>query len=352
MIKLRTPLSFSEIGRKDNQEDFLYPSDVSETSKVFILCDGMGGHENGEVASMTAATALGNYLDSCSEVNIPVFETALSKAYDALDGIDTNPGNSAKRPGTTLTCLCFNENSYLAAHIGDSRIYHIRPSLYNSELKRGGILYQSSDHSLVNDLLKAGELTEEEARNFPQKNIITRAMQPHLENRYKADVYLFNDIATGDYFFMCCDGVLEQLSNQMLCETLADNALSDEQKLAKIKSICDGRTRDNYSCWLIPVDNVEIDKKDSDNPQVIQAIEEEESKPQEALPPVPPTNPITKVKPQSPPAKSKTKIKDLLPHFNLSSEMLRKVAYCLEILVLAVTLLIGIIYLLKLVNLF
>lgn len=280
MIKIRQPLCFTEIGRKENQEDYLYPAKANRDTRVFILCDGMGGHDNGEVASMTAGSVLGDYLCSCADIDIPAFEAGLAKAYDALDGIDTN---SAKKPGTTMTCLSLNVDNYLVAHIGDSRIYHIRPSLYNAETERGGILYQSSDHSLVNDLLKAGELTEEEARDFPQRNIITRAMQPHLQKRYKADVYMFDDIREGDYFFLCCDGILEQLSNEALCGILADSSLDDAQKLAEIKAICDGKTRDNYSCWLIPIDKTDIGKK-SDVSSVIQAeeVRAESSKPLQA----------------------------------------------------------------------
>ena len=273
MIKIRKPLSFAEIGQKDNQEDYLFPSRADEETRVFIMCDGMGGHDNGEVASMTAANALGNYLSLCSAIDIPVFETGLAKAYDALDNIDTN---TLKKPGTTMTCLCLNEDNYLVAHIGDSRIYHIRPSLYNTETKRGGILYQSSDHSLVNDLLKAGELTEEEAKDFPQKNVITRAMQPHLAKRYKADVYTFDDIQGGDYFFLCSDGVLEQMSNEALCEILAQDNLSDELKLTRIKSICENKTKDNYTCWLIPIDKTNVKETNTKNTQTIQAIEEGE----------------------------------------------------------------------------
>ena len=255
MITIRKPLCFTEIGRKDNQEDYLFPSNADKDTRVFIMCDGMGGHDNGEVASKTAAESLGAFLSSCQYIDQPTFELGLEKAYDALDGIDTN---SSKKPGTTMTCLCLNDDSYLVAHIGDSRIYHIRPSLYKAEARRGGILYQSSDHSLVNDLLKSGELTEEEARDFPAKNVITRAMQPHLDVHYKADIYLDNDIKKGDYFFLCCDGVLEQLSNEDLCCILSDKKSDDCQKLSQIKAICDGKTRDNYTCWLIPIDNVNI----------------------------------------------------------------------------------------------
>lgn len=267
MITIRQPLYFTEIGKKDNQEDFLYPSDPTPENRVFIMCDGMGGHDNGEVASMTAATALGDSLSECGQIDADTFDVALSKAYDALDMIDTN---SDRKPGTTMTCLCLNENSCMVAHIGDSRIYHIRPSLFNRETKRGGILYQSADHSLVNDLLKAGEITEEEARDFPHKNVITRAMQPHLSKRYKADVFTFDDIREGDWFFLCSDGVLEQLSNEMLCEILADPDLDDGQKMEKIKAVCEGQTKDNFTAWLIPVDKVVIDQ-DSGSTDIIQA---------------------------------------------------------------------------------
>lgn len=295
MIAIRKPLCFSEIGRKDNQEDYLYPAAAGVDTRVFVLCDGMGGHDNGEVASRTAATTLGDFLSRRPTVDKPTFEAGLAAAYNALDAVDTN---TAKKPGTTMTCLCLNDDSYLVAHIGDSRIYHIRPSLYNPAEKRGGILYQSSDHSLVNDLLKAGELTEAEARDFPQKNVITRAMQPHLEQRYRADVYMFDDIRGGDYFFMCCDGVLEQLSNEKLCEILAEASLDDAGKLAAIKAVCDGRTRDNYSCWLIPVDKVAIAPTGSDTSHIIVAEAEAE-----------PDAPIT---PPTPQAKQPAALRPLL----------------------------------------
>jgi protein phosphatase len=260
-ISIRKPLSFSEIGRKDMQEDSIFPSaqELSANGKAFILCDGMGGHENGEVASATVCQAMGSYLSTSSDNGNETesFQKALSHAYDELDKVDTG---GPKKMGTTMTCLYLNNKGALVAHIGDSRIYHIRPSYVDIENRRLGILYQSSDHSLVNDLVKAGELTEEEARNFPQKNIITRAMQPNLECRPKADVILLNDVKPGDYFFLCCDGVLEQLTNDKLSEILANKSASDEEKLQSIKSVCDDKTNDNYTCLLIPIDDVKYDK--------------------------------------------------------------------------------------------
>ena len=88
---------------------------------------------------------------------------------------------------------------------------------------------------------------------------------------------MFDDIQGGDYFFLCSDGILEQLSNDHLCEILASEKLTDEEKIAKIKSVCDGNTRDNYTCWLIPVDKVTLGSK-TVTTQAIRADVEEEDK--------------------------------------------------------------------------
>ena len=282
-ITIRQPLTFSEIGRKDNQEDNVYPSgkDLTKDNRFFVLCDGMGGHDNGELASDTVCHALGNYF----ETNVPndgiitvdYFKEALAYAYDELDKQDNG---AVKKMGTTMTCLYLHKKGYLVAHIGDSRIYHLRPA--NTDLANGrlGIIYQSSDHSLVNDLLKAGELTEEEAINFPQKNIITRAMQPNLERRYKADVFSFSDIQSGDYFFLCSDGVLEQLTNERLCEILSDDSTTDEEKLEAIRQVCYDKTKDNFTCYLIPIDKVVSDDEDDthDDELIVAGVELEEEK--------------------------------------------------------------------------
>lgn len=265
-------MSFSEIGRKDNQEDFLYPypESVRADQRFFILCDGMGGHEHGEVASQTVAEAMGKYLEKTdlSKVTTDDFNAALAYAYDCLDEKDTDE-DGGKKMGTTMTCVIFYDGGALVAHIGDSRVYHINP--------KTGIRHVTSDHSLVNDLLKSGNLTEEEAKNYPHKNIITRAMQPHQERRAKAEISLITDIEPGDYFFMCCDGVLEQLTNDRLCEILASKEMTHQKKLLTIHEECAGKTKDNYTCWLIPISNVEKDETDiiEDEEDVIQAVSDE-----------------------------------------------------------------------------
>lgn len=259
IIKIRQPLTFSEVGCRDNQEDCVYPSSQSVTTdcRFFILCDGMGGHDKGEVASNTVCQALGDYFETHTQTNgivsIEYFNEALAYAYSELDKKDID---SNKKMGTTMTCLYLHHEGYIVAHIGDSRIYHIRPQNVDIGYGRLGIIYQSSDHSLVNNLIKIGELSEEEAFNFPQRNIITRCMQPNQERRCKADVFSFSDIKSGDYFFLCSDGILELLTNKRLCEILSDNNTNDREKLEIIKHECDGKTKDNYTCYLIPIDKV------------------------------------------------------------------------------------------------
>lgn len=259
---LRQPKAFSEIGKKPNQEDFLWPLETKASAlhRVFIVCDGVGGREKGEVASQTVATTLGEYLTqhwpADGVVTKETFNKALAQAYKALDIADPT-GDENNTMATTMTCVVLHTNGVLLAHIGDSRIYHVRPSLANPEEERSGIIYQTEDHSLVNDLLRIGEITEEEAENFPHKNVITRAMQPHLERPYRADIINLTDVKAGDYLFLCSDGVLERLSNEQLASILSTEDIDDAEKLSAIKDICDHHTRDNYTCYLIGIDEVE-----------------------------------------------------------------------------------------------
>ena len=98
-----------------------------------------------------------------------------------------------------MTFLMLHKEGATIAHVGDSRVYQIRP-LKNED--RAEFIFQTEDHSLVNDLIKIGELTPEDAENYPRKNVITRALQPHLEHRYKADIVTLKDIRPND-FFIC-----------------------------------------------------------------------------------------------------------------------------------------------------
>ena len=180
-----------EIGKRDNQEDCMYPSmaSLSDDCRSFVVCDGLGGHDSGEVASAAVCRAIGTYIEKNCNTGAFAHEDflkALSAAYDELDACDTG---ARKKMGTTMTFLNFGTAGCLVAHIGDSRVYHMRPG--------DGILFETRDHSLVNDLLKMGELTPEEAKVFPQRNTVTRCMQPGREVRPKADIRHIADVRAG-----------------------------------------------------------------------------------------------------------------------------------------------------------
>ena len=253
-ISIRKPIGYSQIGRKDQQEDAVWPlfSEVTSNKPCIVLCDGVGGSEHGEIASQTSSKVIGEYLTKILKENHAVSDAdlheAVNLAYDELEKIDTEASDEgAVSMATTLTCVCIHNDGILAAHMGDSRIYHVRPGQ--------GLLYQSADHSLVNTLLQAGEITLEEAKNFPRKNVITKAIQPHGKKRFKAEVQHLTDIQTGDYIFLCCDGVLEQLTNERLVEILSMKC-SDKEKLVLLEAESTDKTKDNYTAYLIPIDKV------------------------------------------------------------------------------------------------
>ncbi len=248
---LSQPQAIYELGQRKNQEDAIFPKKDAATpnDRLFIVCDGMGGHEGGEVASNTVCEELSNYILQHSSVggdftNID-FQRALDATYDAIDKKDNG---AEKKMGTTLTLLKFHSNGCLAAHIGDSRIYQIRPS-------KRQILYKSRDHSLVNDLYDIGEITLEEMKTSNQKNVITRAIQPNQPRRAKAEIRQLTDIESGDYFYICSDGMLEEMEDENLINIICDNETSDEEK-KRILTEVTKENRDNHSAYLVCVKEV------------------------------------------------------------------------------------------------
>lgn len=248
--------SLQELGQRANQEDSLFPALGKSTSddRLFVLCDGMGGHEKGEVASATVCETISRVILSTwhpdEALSDELFQQALSSAFDALDAKDNG---EERKMGTTLTFLCLHAKGATVAHIGDSRIYQLRPASKNSPAQ---IVFRTQDHSLVNDLVKIGEITEEEAKHHPQKNVITRAMQPCQEHRAKADIAHLTDIKPGDYFFMCSDGMLEQSTDDNILNIITKPNATDEQKLEMLRNVTE-ENKDNHTAHLIHIDKVE-----------------------------------------------------------------------------------------------
>ncbi len=254
-IVLNQPLSFCRIGKLPHQEDARFPdSDRPPTTcRSFVVCDGVGGLTGGDVASRTVCQAIGEYMehvDLTQSFTSADFKGVLDFAYAKLLHAmrQTTP-----EMATTLTFLCFHANGALAAHMGDSRIYQIRPDI--------GILYRSNDHSLVNALVHSGNLTPQEAINHPQRHYITRCLSSaeHGQISSAADVLQITDIAPGDYFFLCSDGVLHGLDDEKLF-TLLSSDDSDEEKMDRI-AILSQDSSDNNTAFLIPVQSVNNDSK-------------------------------------------------------------------------------------------
>lgn len=246
-----TALSIHELGQRPNQEDNIYPDCGPEpfSSDLYILCDGMGGHSGGEVASSVISSGMAGYVREHYKTGDPftedMFQSALTYAHDILD---TKDDGAVRKMGTTLTFLMMHAGGCFAAHMGDSRIYQIRPSA-------GSVVFRTRDHSLVNDLVTMGEITEDEAKDAPNKNVITRAIQAGQARRTKAECHNLTDIKPGDYFFMCSDGMLEEMDDCNIVNILSME-VPDEKKRDILLSRT-GENKDNHSAHIIRVLSVE-----------------------------------------------------------------------------------------------
>ena len=261
-------------GPREKQEDSIFPEygNAKESDRLFILCDGMGGHSAGEIASKTVCTAISesvlkNCMDSEGVFTDEILKTALNNAFDLLDKKDNG---AEKKMGTTLAFLKLHTDGCTIAHIGDSRVYHIRPGKGVDDTK---ILFQTIDHSLVNDLIRIGELTPEEARHSKQKNVITRAMQPCMERRPKADIYHTHDIISGDYFMLCSDGILEQMEDDNIKYIFSDKGGDIDSKVDMLIKVTE-HNHDNHSAILILITDV-IDSIKVNASKIIQTKNED-----------------------------------------------------------------------------
>lgn len=255
IIEIDSIYSFHQLGERDNQEDSRYPdTDVPNTdAAIFVVCDGVGGCNKGEVASFIVCNRIGELLSlhkNTDEFTDKDFKHILNQAYKALDDV-SNKSNMGM--GTTLTFLSFHSNGVLAAHIGDSRIYQIRPE--------EGIIYRSEDHSLVNALLRSGNISPDEIKNHPKSNIITRCMGANDGTRERDDATVINlqDIVPGDYFLLCTDGVTGNVEEEELLELYSSDK-TDEEKYKWLAERCKDSS-DNNTAIQIHIGHVTIKAK-------------------------------------------------------------------------------------------
>lgn len=233
---------FSQIGTRENNEDFLGNND-----HCIVVCDGIGGHASGEVASRYVVDFVllntNSTTDPFTKSNI---QELLIGAQEGLNKqLKQNPYQA--NMGTTFTGLFRGDDAWYAAHIGDSRIYLIRPG----EKK----IWHTWDHSLVGELMKNKDITREAGRKHPMGNRISKAMMANEKGKtVKADIVKIDQLLTGYLFLLCSDGVNEAWPEHELVELLSNSSLSITQKTDLIKSKCSEHSKDNNTAFLIEIE--------------------------------------------------------------------------------------------------
>lgn len=209
---------------------------VSEKLRLYGVADGMGGHKGGEVASTSARDDLLRELEgktpsvaalsgAIEEVNRQIYHQ--QEHDDALTGM-----------GTTLSVLWMSDNFVYIGHVGDSRVYLLR----DGEFKQ-----MTLDHSLVEQLVREGVLTEEEAQNHPMRNIITRAIG--TDESVEVDVVV-EERRKGDLWLACSDGLHGLVDDRQMRDALCQYA---PEKAADVllKAALDAGGRDNVTLVIV-----------------------------------------------------------------------------------------------------
>jgi PPM family protein phosphatase len=199
--------------REDNQDRVT--TAVTENAALVIVIDGMGGHSDG---SRAADTALKSLLDSFQRTPTPMFDPlgflhlSLSRAHDEVAKLGSTQSIDARPRATTAVCLVQRGAAYWA-HIGDSRIYHIR---------HGKVLQRTRDHSHVELLLREGKITEEEVATHPMRNFVECCLggDPAIPEMTIGGRRL---LAPGDVLLLCTDGVWANLKDSDIAGFFRDD---------------------------------------------------------------------------------------------------------------------------------
>lgn len=195
----------TDIGKKrSNNQDYINKFDNAAGITMIVLADGMGGHLAGNIASEMAVTDLGRSWVNTNLTDLSQIRNWLTVTIESENEKIYKLGQTEdyKGMGTTIEAIIIVENAALYAHIGDSRIGLVRDNEYK---------LLTSDHSLVNALLKAGQISEEEAQNHPQKNIITQSVGQESPLDIDLGLHIFEE---SDYLVINSDGLTNMVSNQ------------------------------------------------------------------------------------------------------------------------------------------
>ena len=241
---------------------------VSDRDQLYVLADGMGGHNHGEVASRIAVDSIFDAVPESlsNDGTLPVtydaslsrysncLKTSIHSAHDrVLDAIRED--GSLLGMGTTIVCALHNDDTMSVAHVGDSRGYRLR---------NGHLELLTQDHTWVNEQVVAGYLSEEQAKSHPLKNVVTRALGG--DSDIVVDV-LETNARLGDLFLLCSDGLTTMLSDEEIHERLVSKAPFDEICRRLIQDANARGGFDNVTVVLLQVYEAdEDDPKAEDNP--------------------------------------------------------------------------------------
>lgn len=219
---------------RTHNEDSVTILKNSNNEYLLMVADGMGGHRKGEVASsitlthlgkrFTEITSIGNKIDAINWLNDNVSEIN----NNILDYTSKNEDSVGM--GTTLVVALFTKDYLIFGNIGDSSGYVIK----NNKLHK-----VTKDHTLVNLLVQAGNLTEEEAKYHPKKNVLMRALG--ATEKVELDVFDILDYKVLDGIMLCSDGLTTMLTDEQIEKVLIDKELNPDEKVEKLIRKCNAR---------------------------------------------------------------------------------------------------------------
>jgi protein phosphatase len=213
---------------------------------IFLVADGMGGHQNGEVASFLAAQAASKYLldqvfDRVVFQKMPITDLAPEKLIrQAVAEAQKMIYQSVPGGGTTLTLVLAIGEHLFSAHVGDSRLYLLRSD--------GKMTLSTRDHSLVKRLVDLGEISEQEASFHPQRNVLYRALGQ--TDPFEPDVDAF-DLNPGEKLLICSDGLWSVLEVQEIQERIEGASSLEDAACGLVQAANDAGGPDNISVVLV-----------------------------------------------------------------------------------------------------
>lgn len=195
--------------RKDNQDAYAVTEHTATGHIICVVCDGMGGAAGGQLASRIAVETFTSELEKILFPGMQPEQIREASSYaaslankairEAADRTEAYRGM-----GTTLVSAVSYEDGVVITNVGDSRAYHITET---------GIIRVTKDHSLVESMVDRGDITAEEARRHPNRNLITRALGPDVVA--ECDGYIC-PMAAGDFLLLCTDGMVDTVTDQQM----------------------------------------------------------------------------------------------------------------------------------------